>query len=334
MKIALTDKGDRYWQVLVESVQISQHSQRKEAVEAATNAALNCPTCLVEIIRNERVVLVIEGGPEPEPTPTPEPEPAPEPDPEPEPEPEPSLDPWFEIDYSMFADRAAMLAHPRIANTELMGAEHMFLTDGAYEARFQGSDSCSSVNYIQQSIHFPERVPEVWLELRIRYDPHFTTHKPQCGQNDHKFLSLAIRPDGNGRFGFKAGQGVNDGKLFVVYIGGSGKLSEQGVDIVFGGVNEKLWDGEWHTVRWHVRTPSTQTAADGAYAVSIDGDTLRNVTFQSANVINDNRMVLHSLKLTDILNDGVQVTASIYTARVGFWRTDPGWDFGPLKLDA
>ncbi len=178
-----------------------------------------------------------------------------------------------------------------------------------------------------RGIKFPEIVYEAWAEVQIRYDSYFTTHNPNCGANDHKVLFLQTN-DGNRRWEIKAGKGGPDSPFKNYEVGVAGENVELvGIDKQFGNVNVDLWDGQWHTIRWHVRAPSTATAPDGRFTFWVDGVRKSDFAYASRNLVDPGaRIPIRGLLLGRNKNDGPANTAmSMYLGSAQVWRNDPGW---------
>jgi uncharacterized protein YjdB len=179
-----------------------------------------------------------------------------------------------------------------------------------------------------RGVRFPERVYEVWVQVQIRYDEGFTTHNASCPPNDHKVLFLGTS-DGNYRWEVKIGMGSKETKNYVAGVAGSlhGYLKDQGIDSQFGNVNADLWDGQWHTIRWHVRSPTSDGASDGRYRLWVDGSLKTDFTYASENLANPgSRIPMTGLLLGRNKNDGPPNTAmSMYFGGSKVWRTNPGW---------
>ena len=195
-------------------------------------------------------------------------------------------------------------------------------------------DGCNSIT-LRRYIAFPAR-QEFWSEFHIRWSANFTTANLPCAPNDHKFIFGDTEADQSGRWALYVGsdgdQGIHTLKMqiglqpnvpddqFYLNKNNHGKAGE-----LFA---ENLWDGNWHTVRFHMKSSTTTSSADGRYQIWIDGVLLHDQAgfsnFRNDGTQNPDR--LWGIDFTHNQDDGPGGRDMyIWWGRTRIFTNDPGW---------
>jgi hypothetical protein len=160
---------------------------------------------------------------------------------------------------------------------------------------------------------FGAGVQELWVEVVVKFDTHFTLHNPYLSQGEAYKLLHLNGPGSAGRFGlnFVNGDsgsldaaGPNDDHARLYIRGNSGQTSMNSLN-----------DGNWHTFRYHVRLGGTdfhEYWVDGAYQGSATGNTAESS--------------LTHVSLGKNLNEQPPATSqSLWWGAVRVYVDDPGW---------
>jgi chitodextrinase len=148
---------------------------------------------------------------------------------------------------------------------------------------------------------------EVWVEAVVRWSPDFTIQGNGQGSGPaQKLLHIGISGGSAGRFGLNLEQdsiraeGPND-DYDDLYTPGDATVDE-------------LFDGEWHTLRYHVRLGATdfhEFWVDGEYQGSNTGQTAASSLWDVSLAKNLNMLSDHSMQM--------------WWGQVKIWEQDPNW---------
>ena len=195
-------------------------------------------------------------------------------------------------------------------------------------------NGCNTIT-LRRYIAIPVR-QEFWSEFSVRWSANFSTANLPCAPNDHKFIFGDTQADQSARWALYVGsdgdQGVHTIKgeigsqpgipqdQFYLNKNNHGKPSE-----VFA---ERLWDGNWHVIRFHMKASTTTTSADGRYRIWIDGvlfhDQAGFSNFRNDGTMNPDR--LWGIDFTHNQDDGPPLRDMfIWWGRVRIFGEDPGW---------
>ena len=245
----------------------------------------------------------------------------------------PAVIPLFSRNFDGYADTAAVNADEWV---EVLNSDAQFLDATTAPTGYSKSlrydwearaDGCFSKS-IGRGVRFGSNLYEAWAEIHLRYSANFTTHNPACPPNDHKVLFFQVN-DGNYRYQVKIGFGSGSSKQYVLDVAGSetASLAGQGIDPSFSGVNAELWDGAWHVIRWHVKSPSASGVSDGEMDFWVDGTLKKSFTFFTNNLVNASaRIPMKALLIGRNKDDAPDNTAmSMYVGPFSVWSEDPGW---------
>lgn len=273
--------------------------------------------------------------------------------------------PLRSINYDAYTTTAAMLADCAVQRTDAQSglkpfycAEQQATSDGGvtgYNAgditldptvaapgltksmRFHYNhpgDGCNAIT-LRRYIAFPAR-QEFWSEFHVRWSANFTTANLPCAPNDHKFIFGDTESDQSGRWALYVGsdgdQGVHTLKMqtsrqtnvaddqFYLNRNNHGKAGEL--------LAENLWDGNWHTIRLHIRSSTSTTSGDGRFRIWIDGKLLHDQggisNFRNDQTNNPDR--LWGIDFTHNQDDGPPGRDMyIWWGRTRIFGNDPGW---------
>ena len=195
-------------------------------------------------------------------------------------------------------------------------------------------DGCNSIT-LRRYIAFPSR-QEFWSEFHVRWSANFTTANLPCAPNDHKFIFGDTESDQSGRWALYVGsdgdQGIHTIKeqislqpnvaddQFYLNRNNHGKAGEL--------YAENLWDGNWHTIRLHMKASTTTTSADGRYQIWIDGVLLHDQSgfnnFRNDGTNNPDK--LWGVDFTHNEDDGPGGRDMyIWWGRARIFTNNPGW---------
>ena len=195
-------------------------------------------------------------------------------------------------------------------------------------------NGCNTIT-LRRYIAIPAR-QEFWSEFSVRWSANFTTANLPCAPNDHKFIFGDTQADQSARWALYVGSDGDQGvhtlreeigtqpgvvqNQFYLNKNNHGKPGE-----LFA---EKLWDGNWHVIRFHMRSSTTTSSADGRYRIWIDGVLLHDQAGFS-NFRNDgtnNPDPLWGIDFTHNQDDGPALRDMyIWWGRVRIFGSDPGW---------
>jgi hypothetical protein len=225
----------------------------------------------------------------------------------------PPADPsvWLVEDFRAYRSVDELMASPRYLRQEDANPRGIQLgPDGMVYAWPAKPGNCRDFS-IGRNLRFPETVPEVWVELEVRFSPTFRTIAGGCqgrSNPDYKFL-FGLVP-GNGRFALKLGTYGSEWSL---------ETPDQGV-FWQGQGSRAVWDGQFHTYRFHWMVSSRPGVADGEVAFWLDGRLIHRATRL---VIN--RAGIQGLGLGRNMNQGPDVATDITWRIVRVRTQNPGW---------
>lgn len=211
-----------------------------------------------------------------------------------------------------------------------------------------GSDGCTTIhirNTIQPSSIFGGGgIKEIWTEWRILYSTNFRTSQSTCSPNDHKLIFGETAASENRRWAIYVGKDSPDDHNFaaqtpypepgeeywnqMIERGGSQPNIYPGPAASVDSENPgAAWDGNWHTLRWHLKCSTTATSEDGEVRIWWDGTLYHLKTgfnVSASDDVTDDTITGFTFTLTQ--NDGpVNEDMYIWFGPIKFWTSDPGW---------
>ncbi|MES2177443.1 MAG: Ig-like domain-containing protein [Gemmatimonadota bacterium] len=143
-------------------------------------------------------------------------------------------------------------------------------------------DGCNSIT-LRRSVLLKPVVQEVWGEFRVKWSSNFTVSNKLCSPNGHKFIFGDTESDFNYRWAFYVGADEPGQHALREELpsrpgipGGNYWLNRNPRGTPGETRPEQLWDGNWHTIRLHMRASSTPTSADGRWQIWVDGKLLHD----------------------------------------------------------
>jgi hypothetical protein len=248
-------------------------------------------------------------------------------------------DPMVMEDFSTYTSTANLISDPR--GIYLLGEDNgtsqiTLDTDVGYGTSSQSmrytyvytGANAADAQTVCRIIGLPRDVPEIWAEVAVRWSTNFSVDSGD-GSYAHKLLFGVVR-DLNYRWAldFPGGGGGTSATLEV-----PGTAN----DDYHTNVNVRdYWDGKWHLLRVHWRSPSNDTSPDGLYEWWIDGlkqpegrtyggnDTSH---FISANRDGSGkRITTYGMALGRNKDDGApNTTMHLWWGRIRIWESNPGW---------
>lgn len=227
--------------------------------------------------------------------------------------------PTVEEDFSEYTSTANMRTNPAGKFTAVLdGSSDGNETSNAAQISLDQTDgygaltqcmlfSFPSINASDYSIGcnlaLPDSYTEAWLEVVAKFSTDFTTDGPAAGNIDYKFLFFRC---GSGRGNVMIGTNASH-QYTIGYPG-----NEDGFE--GGTAGTDWWDGQWHVLRWHMKT-----GASGTCRVLVDG-----VVKKDYGTVATTATSITGIALGRNMNKGTDHTMTIKLGRVRFWDTDPG----------
>lgn len=230
--------------------------------------------------------------------------------------------PLLTEDFSTYTSTADMLSNPRgiYMDWEDVRTDRMVLdtqvgaNGGSKSLRYDyPANGVDARDYtISRSLSIPGNPAEVWVEALIRFSNNFRIDAGAPVGAAFKLLHVAIPYEltGGGRFGL----GMENGD--------SGNLNGEGPNDAYtelylpGSVSPlELFDGDWHSVRFHIRLSGSQDThefwVDGKFQGSRTGDTAADYVY--------------AVSLAKNLNQGPLQAQSMWWGGIRIWDRSPGW---------
>jgi hypothetical protein len=233
--------------------------------------------------------------------------------------------PWVGVDFSTIANA-----------TQLQAASWWYATDYTYfgspglTVETSGGPSAGSANFVRANFAvgsgypgFAVRLPdtthkEVWVEVWVRFSANFTTLGSGANNPDYKFMFIGNN-ENVGRWQIKNG---TYGSAWSPNHAGGNNDTYLTANAGNGGM---FWDGQWHRVRWHAKSSTTISSADGAFEWWLDDVK----PYYPAN-INTNAGAVPESGLW-VLQTGINMNKPVLEAMTLDWgairiyNTNPGW---------
>lgn len=199
-------------------------------------------------------------------------------------------------------------------------------------------NGCNSIT-LERAFKLPAKRQEAWAEFQVRWSTNFTTENPLCQPNDHKLIFGDTEADQSGRWAFYVGSDVTVrhtirqeipwGGIAPATYGFKGNTY---MNLNPAGPNELLafnmWDGNWHTIRLHMKQSTTFTSNDGVWQVWVDG-VLKHDERGFSTGRNDgstNPDFLTGYSFAHNKDDGpAGVDMYIWWGRIRVFGANPGW---------
>lgn len=225
-----------------------------------------------------------------------------------------------EVNFAQFTSTSEMLADPRLEAVTSVGASVILDTIQGYACARCTHPSGSAETTAGLVYYIPnastDQSREGWWSVDVLFQPGWNTTGPYSGNADHKFLFAFDQvPDGSRRWESHIGHfGTGVGH----FVAGNGTTR---------GNATALWDGEWHTVRYHLKYGTAETAIwivdipDLGYTYAWEPQGGFDATFAG--------YYLNSLNLGANVNRGFSTPRYLAWKDVKFWKegNDPGWGF-------
>lgn len=243
---------------------------------------------------------------------------------------------WLLEDFSTYSSTANFLSNPRNIYSLAGYAINSSTTINAGEASNPGQivldqsvgyaagslaqslrydyPSTSAADYdIGVNLVLPSNTTELWLEVAFRLQNGFSVFGP-------------LDPDHNGDQGISSGLkflfGRTDVDRFALILGPNQNYSfappgHEGDQQAEFGDWTALADGNWHLLRWHMKTGSS-----GLCVLVIDGTTIKDW-----GTVSTTASYIYGIALGRNMNSGVTNPESLWWGRVRGYNSDPGWGF-------
>lgn len=257
----------------------------------------------------------------------------------------------IEVDLESFSSTEQLRADRSVFAVENLGLDHVFLdsdvafTEGGLtrSMRYDWTDQGTKAISVGRGIRLPSPVPELWVEVAIRWSPNFTSCNPAKPPCDHKTLFLQVTPDMNGRWEvhFGGGAGETGPEANVTMGAASGRVEDDPDDSrwylsdlpwprPYVGANQ-YYDGQWHVIRLHAKHSTTEDTFDGRMRLWVDGQLLYDTrqleqTHGSPRFSTRDGTAIHGILLGRNKDKGLDSgTESMWIGRVRAFKDDPGW---------
>ncbi|MEX2375118.1 MAG: Ig domain-containing protein [Dehalococcoidia bacterium] len=227
--------------------------------------------------------------------------------------PDPDVTPLIVEDFSTYSSTSNMLSDPRglYVSYEDQGTNRMALdTNVGYGSsdrsmRYEWSNSGGTVTRWLEL----NDLQEVWVEWTVRFDEDFTIEGGGGGGSAWKFLHVN-QPSVSGRFGVNFENGDN-GTLGIEVPNDAYDAGYQASGSY--GIADHFLDGEWHTLRYHVRLPNL-------HELWVDGELVaRQNDFQTS------ASSLYGVSLGKNMNQTIAGPQHMWWGKVLVYDRDPGW---------
>ncbi|MEX2375115.1 MAG: putative Ig domain-containing protein [Dehalococcoidia bacterium] len=227
--------------------------------------------------------------------------------------PDPDVTPLIVEDFSTYSSTSNMLSDPRglYVSYEDQGTNRMALdTNVGYGSsdrsmRYEWSNSGGTVTRWLEL----NDLQEVWVEWTVRFDEDFTIEGGGGGGSAWKFLHVN-QPSVSGRFGVNFENGDN-GTLGIEVPNDAYDAGYQASGSY--GIADHFLDGEWHTLRYHVRLPNL-------HELWVDGELVaRQNDFQTS------ASSLYGVSLGKNMNQTIAGPQHMWWGKVLVYDRDPSW---------
>jgi len=198
---------------------------------------------------------------------------------------------------------------------------------------------CNTDPAISASYRMPA-AREVWIEAVHKFATTWNDRGPGCGFGEYKFLLFLRSQD---RFGMSNG---HNGSTWWSSSPQSPVFNGYGTFCSTGGVGEncqwgygsgqvsflstmpgKQWDGQWHTIRVHIRIPAVKGNKDGIFEIWVDG--VKTVGRYNRTFISNNTGYFSTRFLEVLLgsnsNSGTYQATQTWWGHLKIWTSSPGW---------
>lgn len=220
-------------------------------------------------------------------------------------------------DFSTYTNTANLLADPRgiySVGEDLTPGQIVLDTMVGYgtstkSMRFDfptRSGDCTDYS-IGRNINLPSAQSDVYVEVIAKFQNGWTNAAPGCSgvsNEDYKFIFGRVLTTGR----FNVMVGTYNTEYTVGYPGGE--------DSFEGGNVSGLFDGNWHTYRFHMKVGSS-----GACKLWVDGNVVKDygTVAMAANQI-------YGIALGRNINQGPPSPQSLWWGKVSIWySSNPGW---------
>lgn len=220
-------------------------------------------------------------------------------------------------DFSTYSSTANMLSDPRgiysvgedVQTPEMALDTTVGFGTSTKSMRFDfpARDSICTDYTIGRNINLPSDQSDVYLEVVAKFQNGWTNTAPGCSgvsNEDYKFVFGRVRTSGR----FNVMVGTYNSEFTVGYPGGEDNFE--------GGAAGTLFDGQWHTYRFHMKVGSS-----GACKLWVDGVVVKDygTVSMAANQI-------YGIALGRNINQGPPSPQSMWWGKVSVWYTsNPGW---------
>ena len=180
---------------------------------------------------------------------------------------------------------------------------------------------------------------EVWIEFVHKFASNWNDRGPGCSFGEYKLLLMWRESDRfdiiNGHLASSWWSGSPQKVAFTGYTNCSTSGSGENCRWGYGkdqsqysaSIPGRLWDGQWHVYRVHLRIPATKGNTDGVYEVWIDGKKVLgryNRTFIN-NSTGAFLSKITSIQLGSNSNSGTYSATNTWWGHLKVWTSNPGW---------